>query len=69
MLLCARRLDFSNCTFLVRLRFFFLFLCAPSRSISIHPRRLAVMTVISSAITAAVNGILILTLKTDYHIV
>lgn len=27
------------------------------------------MTVLSSAITAGVNGILMLTLKTDYHIV
>lgn len=46
-----------------------LFPSALSQSISIHPWRLAVMTVLSSAITAGVNGILMLTLKPDYHIV
>lgn len=48
--------DFTNATFFLWLRFLF-----PSQSISVRPRRLAVMTVLSSAITAGVNGMLVLT--------
>lgn len=41
---------------------------SPNRSVGSHPWRSAVMTLLSSAITAAVNGILV-ALKADNHIV
>lgn len=63
----VKKQDFTICTF--TLGVLLLFRSTPSQSISIHPLRLAVMTVLSSAITAGVNGIPMLTLETDYHIV